>query len=190
MPADFPTAVEQLRDTLDAAVTADWTTRAGDLEWSVLATVDHLIDVFGWYAALVASGAKSLLELDTKPGDTTSNANRLDILVAVSCVLGDVLTLAPPTRRAWHTFGESDTSGFLAMAVDETLVHGYDIATGLNLAWRPDPRLAAHVLARLFPMVVPGDDPWETLLWASGRVDLPGRPRITKWRWEVAPRGN
>jgi hypothetical protein len=34
---------------------------------------------------------------------------------------------------------------------------------------------------------VRGPDPWATLLWANGRVDLPGRPRQMSWRWHCAP---
>ncbi|RLU94804.1 hypothetical protein CTZ27_19085 [Streptomyces griseocarneus] len=35
----------------------------------------------------------------------------------------------------------------------------------------------------------PGDrDPWPTLLWATGRTELPGRPRLTTWRWNGTPR--
>jgi hypothetical protein len=33
----------------------------------------------------------------------------------------------------------------------------------------------------------PGPDPWATLLWANGRMDLPGGPRQASWRWHCAP---
>jgi hypothetical protein len=36
-----------------------------------------------------------------------------------------------------------------------------------------------HVLADL--------DPWTALLWATGRVELPGHPQIEEWSWHGAP---
>lgn len=30
---------------------------------------------------------------------------------------------------------------------------------------------------------------WPTLLWATGRAELPGHPRLTSWRWYGAPAG-
>jgi hypothetical protein len=83
--------------------------------------------------------------------------------------------------------GSPDPSGFAAMACDELLVHADDAARGLGLAFRPDADLAARVLARLFPWHIAGDDPWRTLLWANGRIDLPGQPTQKGWRWHCAP---
>jgi hypothetical protein len=62
-----------------------------------------------------------------------------------------------------------------------------DAARGLGLPFAPDPELARRVLARLFPWHDPGDDPWQTLLWANGRIDLPGRPGQTGWTWLSIP---
>jgi hypothetical protein len=73
------------------------------------------------------------------------------------------------------------------MACDEFLVHGDDAARGLGLRLDPPPGLAARVLARLFPWHELGDDPWQTLLWANGRVDLAGRESQRRWRWHTAP---
>jgi hypothetical protein len=57
--------------------------------------------------------------------------------------------------------------------------------SGFGSSQTPD--LAERVLARLFPWLQPGDDPWGTLLWANGRIDIPGRPRQTSWVWHCAP---
>jgi hypothetical protein len=43
------------------------------------------------------------------------------------------------------------------------------------------------LLERLFPWHDPGTDAWSTLLWANGRVDLPGAPQRRRWRWHCAP---
>jgi len=48
-------------------------------------------------------------------------------------------------------------------------------------------RVVPPVLERLLPDVEPGDDPWAALLWATGRLELPGRPRRTDWGWTNSP---
>ena len=75
------------------------------------------------------------------------------------------------------------------MACDELLVTGNDAARGLGVAFAPDGRLAADVLTRLFPWHAQevDDDPWQLLLWANGRMELPGRVRQSVWRWHCAP---
>jgi hypothetical protein len=67
-------------------------------------------------------------------------------------------------------------------------VHTHDLAEGLGLAWHPPADLCARVLARLFPGAPRDEAPWPTLLWATGRAELPGRPRLTTWRWYGEPR--
>jgi hypothetical protein len=94
---------------------------------------------------------------------------------------------APPGIRGFHPAGAADPSGFAAMACDELLVHTNDAARGLGLRFTPDPELAGRVLARLFPWHDPGDDAWQTLLWANGRIDLPGHPNQANWAWHCAP---
>jgi hypothetical protein len=91
-------------------------------------------------------------------------------------------TLSPhdgPDLRAWH-WGPTDATGFAALGVDEVLVHTWDITRGLAVDWRPPPDLSAAVLDRLFPDAPPGD-PADVLLWCTGRIALPGRPRLTSW---------
>ncbi len=61
---------------------------------------------------------------------------------------------------------------------------------GLGLALDPPRDVCTRVLARMFPHAVAdlaGLDPWSGLLWATGRIALPGRPRVEQWRWRGAP---
>jgi hypothetical protein len=64
----------------------------------------------------------------------------------------------------------------------------HDLAEGFGLAWTPPSALCSRVLARLFPEAPGGADPWLTLLWATGRAELPGHPRLTTWRSDSTPR--
>ena len=92
--------------------------------------------------------------------------------------------------RAYHSFGVSDPEGFGAMGIVETLLHTHDVAEGLGLAWAPPAGLCDRVLARLFREVPDDQDRWQVLLWATGRADLPGRPRPEQWRWYGEPLGS
>jgi hypothetical protein len=84
----------------------------------------------------------------------------------------------------------ADPAGFAGMGCVEALVHGHDIAQGLGLALDPPRQVCTRVLARMFPHTVAALadlDPWTALLWATGRIALPGRPRVAHWRWHGAP---
>jgi hypothetical protein len=70
------------------------------------------------------------------------------------------------------------------MGVVETLLHIHDIAAGLQLEWLPAEDLCDRVLHRLFPDTPTDTDRWPTLLWATGRGTIPGRSRLTSWRWD------
>ena len=76
---------------------------------------------------------------------------------------------------------------FAAMGVVEVLVHTHDVATGLDLAWAPPADLCRGALSRLFPGAPSAGEPWPTLLWATGRADLPGLPAQVSWTWDGTP---
>lgn len=97
------------------------------------------------------------------------------------------LDAAPSDVRGFHPAGSPDAAGFAGMACDELLVHADDAARGLGLTFSPNAALAARVLARLFPWHEAGGDPWQTLLWANGRINLPDRQDQRGWRWHSAP---
>lgn len=108
------------------------------------------------------------------------------MLQSSSALLIAVVRTAPPQARAHHMFGPADTSASAAMGLVETLMHVHDLAQGLGLSWTPPAGVCARALGRLLPDAPEGGDPWAALLWATGRGDLPGRPRQTNWRWHNA----
>ncbi|GAA3369899.1 hypothetical protein GCM10020367_14380 [Streptomyces sannanensis] len=73
------------------------------------------------------------------------------------------------------------------MGVVETLVHTHEMAEGLGLDWNPPADLCGRVLHRLFPDAPTDTDRRPTLLWVTGRAELPGREGLTKWCWYGAP---
>ncbi|MGC0419885.1 hypothetical protein [Embleya sp. AB8] len=203
-PDDLDRAVRLAVDTLRAAPAAAWEVRAGSLEWDCWETVEHLADDLFAYAAQLGlrtppddrnvpfvwesrrpGGPANAIHADRAAGPV----GLLQVLEASGALLVSMATTTPSTVRAHHTFGDSDPEGFAAMGIVETLVHTHDLAEGLRLDWTPPADLCARVLARLFPDVPQDTPPWPTMLWATGRADLPGHTRRTTWRWYGAPRG-
>ncbi|GAB3431385.1 hypothetical protein GCM10027569_78560 [Flindersiella endophytica] len=177
---------------------ADWNAKASSLEWTCWETVEHLADDLFSYAAQLGprpapqerevrfawarkypGGPANAINADPEAGPT----GLLQVLDACGALLTAMVRTTPADVRAHHVYGLSDAEGFAAMGVVETLVHTHDAATGLGLAWNPPAGLCDRVLARLFRDVPADADRWQALLWATGRAELPGRPRLTTWRW-------
>ncbi|MFH9548923.1 hypothetical protein [Streptomyces sp. NPDC017435] len=210
-PVPGPVTADDVRDAVRLAVealreaeAADWDARAGSLEWTRRETVEHLADdLFAYAAQLGVPGGPADTEVPfvwraERPGGPANvifadRAAGVDgpvrVLEACGALLASMVRTTPTTVRAHHVFGASDPEGFAAMGVVETLVHLHDVAEGLAVRWEPDAGLCDRVLARLFPDAPAGTDRWPTLLWATGRAELPGHARLERWRWYGAPRG-
>jgi hypothetical protein len=182
------------QDVRDAAATcvaalrplhgADWSAPAGELEWSAQQTLDHVAHALLFYATSLATRATS------RPAGPTIRAagNTAEGMAALAAVLAAVAEAAPDDVRGWHGLGRADREGFMAMGCDEMLVHTNDIATGLAGTFDPPRELCRRVLQRLFPWAPVDVDPWESLLWANGRIALPGWPRQgPEWAWLATP---
>ncbi|GAA4967028.1 maleylpyruvate isomerase N-terminal domain-containing protein [Actinoplanes utahensis] len=200
---DVRLAVSLAVGTLRTATGQDWDRRAGDLEWSVRETVEHIADdlfayamqltpenppqesyvPFGWRRSRPGAPALTLYaQADAGPDGL------LQLLDAAGGLLAAVVAVTPPDRRSWHPYGVSDAAGFAAMGVVETLVHTHDVAVGLGLPWNPPEDLCDRVLRRLFrdvPRTTAAA--WPVLLWATGRGEMPGHPRRAEWRWDGTP---
>ncbi|MFI5804760.1 hypothetical protein [Streptomyces sp. NPDC051561] len=202
-PADVRLAADVALATLGRADGADWSAKAGSLDWDCWETAEHLIDDLFSYAAQLASERTDIdvpfrytKETPGAPGNAVRaqrEAGVQGLLVALDAAAGllyAVTAVKPPEARAHHVFGVADPEGFAAMGVVETLVHTHDLASGLGIpgTWEPPADLCARTLHRLFPDVPADTPPWPTLLWATGRGELPGRPRRDKWRWYGEPR--
>ncbi|WP_432105429.1 VOC family protein [Streptomyces sp. bgisy091] len=199
---DVALAVRLAADTLSGAADADWEVPAGGLTWDCWETVEHLSDdLFAYavqlgprrppqdrevpfrYAARRPGGPANSVFADPAAG----TAGLLQTLEAAGALLTAMVRTTPSDVRSHHVFGLSDPEGFAAMGVVETLVHTHDVAAGLSLSWAPPQDLCDRVLARLFPDAPDDEDRWTVLLWSTGRADLPGRDRVTSWKWHGAP---
>lgn len=200
---DVELAVRLAVSVLRKAPPDAWDAMAGSLEWTCWETVEHLSDDLFAYAAQLApqagpaDGDVPFVWESRRPGGPANavHADReagpdglLRVLDACGGLLVAMVRTASPDVRAHHVYGASDAEGFAAMGIVETLVHTHDLAEGLGLPWEPPADLCSRALGRLFPDAPRDTDPWPTLLWATGRGELPGRPRLTSWRWYGAPR--
>lgn len=186
---------------LKAVSDRDWHVPAGSLDWDCWDTVEHVCDDLFAYAGQL--GGKPVDRYvpfamwQARPGGLTETIfvdpaegpdGLLMALQTCAALLAAMVKTSSPEVRAYHPYGVSDPAGFAAMGVLEVLVHMHDIAAGLDIAWTPDGDLCRRILARLFPGVPTDTDPWQTLLWATGRDEIPGHQRRSSWRWNSTVR--
>lgn len=172
---------------LRTVVDRDWEgTRAGRLEWSCRETAVHIAEDLITYAWRLAGRAtRSYVPFELALEEGTDNAGVLQVIETTSALLAATIRTTPAHVRAYHgyPFRSADREGFAAMGVTEVVLHTHDIAEGFGVPYEPSAELCEDLLTRLFPHVQPGPAPWPTLLWATGRGDLPGRAPVTKWHW-------
>lgn len=187
-PADLLGTFEVCEGRLGALVQRDWTASVPATDWTVRATVEHLVDVVGFYTLHLLSESPRHLRVDVRCHDDVPNAAVLDILAAEVRGLAAAAALLPPSTRAYHFHGMADVSGFVALACAELMVHGDDACRGLGTRLHPDADVAGRVVSRLFPWAPTETDPWTTLLWATGRAPLEGYPAVGPgWAYHPAP---
>jgi hypothetical protein len=184
---DILAAAAACQSFLEPAVGADWTAAVPGLDFTVASVVAHAANGPLWYALDLWGGPGDDAAFDLKVETDAASAALLVSLRSAAQVCAASVDAAPAGIRGFHPAGAADSSGFAAMACDEMLVHTDDAARGLGLRFVPDLELAGRILARLFPWHDAGSDAWQALLWANGRIDLPGHQNQTGWTWHCAP---
>lgn len=190
-------AVADCVAALGAVTDRDWKgVRAGRLEWSCRETAAHIANDLVAYAGQIAGRAQNryvpfeiTLEGSEDGLDPADNEDALQVIGTTGALLAAAVRTTPRAVRAFHPypFRHASREGFAAMGVAEVLLHTHDIAEGMGIGYEPPAELASFVLTRIFPQVKPGPTPWQTLLWATGRGELPGREPVTAWRWSNNP---
>jgi hypothetical protein len=154
--------------------------------WS---TADHISSDFAHYAAQIIGQPRDHY---VKFSFDTSRATTPDELREVVRVSGGLLAAAVHTARqdclGWHPHGYFTAADFAAIGATEGLVHGHDIAAGLNVPWSPDQRLCEHVLGVVFPRAAHGGpaSAFEGLLIQTGRTQRPRHEPPPVWNYAAA----
>jgi hypothetical protein len=199
--ADVQRAVAITADALRPAPAEAWDAQAGPMDCSCWDALDHLNNGVFSYALRLAPPVPYMQGRPTilweRPGAlarplvTDREAGpeaAIEVLLMAGGLVAAVVDAKPATARAWHIWGTADPEGFAAMGVVETLAHAFDLTQGLCLEFEAPADLVAPALARLFPEAPADTDPWQTLLWATGRGELDGfERRGPDWTWHAAP---
>lgn len=201
---DVEQAVTLALAAMRSADKPDWHARAGAPEWDCWETVEHMSDDLFAYAAQLGPKDPPLAEpvpfvcVPRRPGgpacaiyaDPEAGPDGLmQVFEAAGALLAAMLAAAPEFPEPPRPFGVADPTCFAAaVGVAEVLLHTYDVAQGIKVEWAPPAGLCSRVLTRLFPDAPADSDPWETLLWATGRGEVAGRDPVTSWQWHIGPR--
>jgi hypothetical protein len=188
---DLDLATSALVDPLRAVLTHDWTALAVPTDRTCWQTAEHIGDCLLSYAAQMAVRPEGRYVRFMANADADATPSEvLEVAEAGARILASTVRTAAPDLRAHHPLGLADPAGWAGMGCVEVLVHGQDIARGLGVVLDPPREVCNRVLARMFPEVDAADeDPWSVLLWATGRIDLPGREPVRTWKWRAAPLG-
>ena len=187
-PDDVRVAAQLSYELLEPMSGADWTRRAGDLDWDCRHTLEHLVYALDHYSLFLAIPSRENPPRARNSYPDLSNGQLLVIMQRRAAVLAAVVTAAAPTARGFHGMGSPDPAGYVAMACVETLLHTDDIGRSLGQTGQPPEVLCRRALGRLFPWAPTNVDPWSALRWATGRLDLPGYARTPpNWAWHASP---
>jgi hypothetical protein len=187
-PDDVRVAAQLSYELLEPMSGADWTRRAGDLDWDCRHTLEHLVYALDHYSLFLAIPSRENPPRARNSYPDLSNGELLVIMQRRAAVLAAVVTAAAPTARGFHGMGSPDPAGYVAMACIEILVHTSDISRGQGMDYQPPEALCRRVTARLFPWAPADVAPWTALRWATGRLDLPGHGHTpANWAWHASP---
>ncbi|WBB70862.1 maleylpyruvate isomerase N-terminal domain-containing protein [Micromonospora sp. WMMD812] len=183
--SDVRAAVEEMVRVLGPYDGRGWTVPAGTLEWSCWATAAHVAhDLLAYAGQVTGRPDDGYLPFDLRVSPAAGPREVLAVVTACGGLLATAVDAADPAVRAWH-YGPCDPGGFAAMGVAETLLHTWDVTSGLGVRWEPPSELSAAVVRRLFPDAPDGPPP-AVLRWLTGRGELPGLARRTSWSWRAA----
>jgi hypothetical protein len=168
-----PDSVEAAAAVVVAAiqpgVDADWSVRAGDLEWSVDRTIAHMTGAPAKYAFYLSSRSTRYVAVRVWPAEDATRQERLEAIEGCAAALAGVAAAAPADAVGFHVSGMQNAEQFVAMACEELVVHAYDVTCGLGLPYEPPEELCRLVIEHCYPGHDDRHPVWPYLVWLSGR---------------------
>lgn len=184
-PEDLEELAELVAVGWEGAASADWSARAGPLEWSCAKTADHVIDTVVAPAFFLSSRrVDDYPEGGWSPGDDADPDRFARGLRTAARLLAATVRGSDPDAHAiiWRlpTTETRPPVDFVPRGGLELILHASDVAAGLNVEFTPPvaicERLRSHTQDWPFWTFAPGwspltmtGDPWADLLRASGR---------------------
>lgn len=183
-PEVVDAAVAECVGVVLAGSDADWTAKAGRLEWDCRGTVLHLASDFVGYAGqLTAPRLRGYVPFDVVLEGNPDAEELAEVVRATGGLLASVGRTTPAGVRSWHPYGLAGPADFCAMGAVEALVHTYDVSLGLKVPWAAPEELAALVLQHLFTPAPRQHSSWQALLTATGRIPDDDGFISPSWRW-------
>ena len=162
---------------LQPGIDADWSVRAGSLEWTVDRTIAHMTGAPAKYALYLSSGSTRYIAVGVRTLDDATRQERLEAIEGCAAALSGVAATAPGDAVGFHVTGMRTAEQFLALACYELLVHTYDVTSGLGLPYKPPEELCRLVTEHCYPGQHERRPVWPFLLWLSGR----SHPAASGW---------
>lgn len=181
--------VAELDALLGVVPDSEWDSGAASVGWTCWRTAEHIAGDFAHYAAQIIGQPRDHY---VKFRFDTSRASSPTELREVVRVAGGIRAAAMRTAGSdclgYHPHGYFSPAGFAAIGAAEGIVHGRDIAAGLNTAWSPSPQLCEKVLGTVFPHAQrgPGATAFRTLLIETGRGERLAGDRAHPWNYSAA----
>ncbi len=198
---DVRVAVRWLADRLAGQPVSAFDAQAGPVRWSCWTTTEHVVDDLLAYALqLAALPALAYVPLVGPKGEgeiahvdrAAGTAGLVEALVGGGSCSRRSPRRGPRTRAPSTRTGSRTPTASRRWGSSRSSCTATTCSSGSRTHRARSPGLAARALARLFPDVEtsPDEDPDAVLLWATGRGELPGRPRRTRWRWDATVRAD
>ncbi len=169
---------------LEPGLDADWSVRAGELDWTVDRTISHMTGAPAKYAFYLSSRSTRYVAIRAGwPVDDATRQERLEAIEACAAALAGVAATAPKDAFGFHVGGMQNAEQFLAKACYELLIHTYDVTRGLGLPYQPPEELSRLVIEHHYPSRDEQRPVWPYLLWLSGRR----HPAATGWGQPPTP---
>ena len=194
-PESVQAAAAAVVAALQPGIDADWSVKAGDLDWSVDRTISHMTGASARYAFYLSSRSTRYVAVRTGwPQADATRQERLEAIEACAAALAGVAATAPPDAVGFHVSGMKNAEQFLEMGCYELLIHTYDVTCGLGLPYEPPEELCRLVLeheleilgGRWPELLRPHQDQqrpaWPHLVWLSGR------PHPAAYGWGPPPK--
>ena len=188
--SDLLTLTDYVADAWTRGGERDWGARAGTLEWSCTKTADHAYDAtlaIGMFLASRRQDHYPDLAEFTAGADPTSE-QLIDAIRVAGRLVAGVVAITPNDVIAIIHRNPSKTAppqDFAPRAALELVLHGHDVAAGLQVEFEPPADVCArlrdhtrdwrHWQGGAWAPLQFTDDPWGDIVAGSGRARFASR---------------